>query len=70
MGKDIGFEALTVEAGKVYYYQARFTADGVQYGISLQPNDRLKRTSSTSLMSEDEGKFRIKISELATWKTK
>ncbi len=69
MGKDIGVEALTVEAGKVYYYQALFDVETSQLGNSQHPHLQVKKAGSFSILKEDEGKFRVKASPLATWTT-
>jgi len=69
LGKDIGVEALTVQAGKVYYYQANFNVDTTKYGTPQDPNLQIKKTGRFSLLSEDEGKFRVKASALSTFKS-
>jgi len=68
LGKDIGVEALSVEAGKVYYYQANFNVDTTKYGTPQDPNLQIKKTGRFSLLSEDEGKFRVKASALSIFK--
>ena len=37
-GKEVDAEPLTVEAGKAYYYQVAYNAEGMQYGTPEQPN--------------------------------
>jgi hypothetical protein len=37
LGKDVDAEALTVEAGKVYYFQVSYNAEGTQYGTAGKP---------------------------------
>jgi hypothetical protein len=61
----VGLEQLTLEAGKVYYYQAFYSSDGTQYGDSQHPNYQVKKFDNFSILSDDEGRYRVKISDLA-----
>jgi hypothetical protein len=64
---DIGVAALNAEAGKVYYYQITFKET---QGVTNLPNGRVSATGAWSLdlarLSEDEGKYGVKVSALAT----
>lgn len=66
VGNKIGMEALTAEAGKVYYYQANYNVEGTQYGNAEHPNYQIKKSADFTFVSEDEGKYRVKISDLST----
>lgn len=66
---DIGVAALNAEAGKTYYYQITFKQNP---GVTNLPNGRVMSSSAWSLdlalVSEDEGKFAMKTSAVATAK--
>lgn len=64
-GKDVDAEPLTVEAGKSYYYQVEYKAEGTQYGTADHPNYQVKKNVSFSMLNEDEGKYRVKASALS-----
>jgi hypothetical protein len=64
-GKEIYAEALTVEAGKAYYFQANYNAEGTQYGDSKHPNYQIKSNVDFSLLTEDKGKYLVKVSDLS-----
>jgi hypothetical protein len=66
LGKDVDAEALTVEAGKIYYFQVSYNAEGTQYGTAGKPNYQIKKNVDFSLLKEDEGKYRVKVSDLST----
>jgi hypothetical protein len=66
LGKDVDAEALTVEAGKVYYFQVNYNAEGTQYGTAGKPNYQIKKNVEFSLLKDDEGKYRVKVSDLST----
>jgi len=66
LGKDVDAEALTVEAGKVYYFQVNYNAEGTQYGSPDKPNYQISKNVAFSLLKEDEGKYRVKASDLST----
>jgi hypothetical protein len=65
-GKSIYAEALTVEAGKAYYFQVNYNAEGTQYGDAQHPNYQIKNHVDFALLSEDKGKYLVKVSELST----
>lgn len=65
-GKEIDAEALTAEAGKVYYFQVSFNAEGTQYGDAKHPNYQIKKNVDFSLLTEDKGKYLVKVSDLST----
>ena len=65
-GKQIYAEALTVEMGKAYYFQVNYNAEGTQYGDSQHPNYQIKSHVDFSLLSEDKGKYLVKVSDLST----
>lgn len=64
----VGVAALNAEAGKVYYYQVTFKE--TQGDITRLPNALVSSVPDWSLdlarLSEDEGKYGVKISALAT----
>jgi len=64
LGKEIDAESLTVEAGKVYYYQAKYD---LEYKGKDNPTEK---SVEYSILDEDAGKFRVKASELAVAKPK
>jgi len=66
LGKEVDAEALTVEAGKVYYFEVNYNAEGTQYGTPDKPNYQIKKNVAFSLLKEDEGKYRVKASDLST----
>ncbi len=66
LGKEVDAEALTVEAGKVYYFQVNYNAEGTQYGDAKHPNYQVKKNVDFSLLKEDLGKYRVKASDLST----
>jgi hypothetical protein len=66
LGKDVDAEALTVEAGKVYYFEVKYDAEGTQYGTPDKPNYQVSKNVGFSLLKEDEGKYRVKASDLST----
>jgi len=78
--KAVGMAAFTAEAGKVYYYEARIiegTAPptAVGGGAPGQPPPTIIGGGTPAqfifgALSEDEGKYRIKISEVSTSKPK
>ena len=65
-GKQIYAEALTVEADKSYYFQVNYNAEGTQYGDAKHPNYQLKTHVDFALLSEDKGKYLVKVSDLST----
>jgi hypothetical protein len=65
LGKEVDAEPLTVEAGKIYYFQAEYKAVGKQYGTAGHPNYQVDKNVQFSLLNEDDGKYRIKISALS-----
>jgi len=64
-GKEIDAEPLTVEAGKTYYFQVEYKAVGKQYGTPGNPNYQVKKKVKFSMLNEDDGKYRIKVSALS-----
>ncbi len=66
LGKNADAETLTIEAGKVYYFQVNYNAEGTQYGTHGKPNYQIKKSVDFSLLKEDEGKYRVKVSDLST----
>jgi hypothetical protein len=58
----IDMQSFTAEAGKVYYYEARFGMVGGGNGGGVV-------TFGLAPLSENEGKYRVKAWKLATWKT-
>lgn len=64
-GKEVDAEPLNVEAGKTYYYQVEYKAEGTQYGTPDRPNYQVKKNVSFAILNEDEGKYRVKVSALS-----
>ena len=64
-GKEVDAEPLTVEAGKTYYYQVEYKAEGTQYGTAEQPNYQVKKNVSFAMLNEDQGQYRVKVSALS-----
>jgi hypothetical protein len=64
-GKSVDAEPLTVEAGKTYYFQVEYNAEGTQYGSPDHPNYQVKKNVGFSMLNEDDGKYRVKISALS-----
>ena len=64
-GKEIYAEALTVEAGKAYYFQLNYNAEGTQYGDAQHPNYQVKTNVDFSVLTEDKGKYLVKVSDLS-----
>lgn len=68
----VGMGSLTAEAGKVYYYQIHIKATPGE--VSGMPNGPVTSTDVWTLdlapLSDDEGKYRMKISALANAKPK
>jgi hypothetical protein len=65
VGKEAHAEPLTVEAGHAYYFQDEFRAEGRQYGTTTEPNWQVKKNVEFSMLNEDEGKYRVKVSALS-----
>ena len=58
----VDMASFTAEAGKVYYFEAKFGEIGAGGGGIL--------TFGLAPLGEDEGKYRVKAWKLATWKSK
>jgi hypothetical protein len=65
VGKDVHAEPVTVEAGHTYYLQVEYKAEGKQYGTGKEPNYQVEKNVSFSMLNEDEGKYRVKVSALS-----
>jgi len=61
----VGLASFTAEAGKVYYFEAKATLQVHRYGNNSSEVDR---SLDFVQVNEDEGKYRIKASELSTFK--
>jgi hypothetical protein len=61
LAKKVGMASFIAEPGKVYYFQARFLMKMVDLDTA-QMEQRLDLTQ----LSEDEAKYRMKISALST----
>ena len=62
MAKDlVDMQTFTAEAGKVYYFEARFGMIGGNSGGVV--------TFGLAPLNENEGKYRVKAWKLSTWKT-
>jgi hypothetical protein len=78
--KAVGMTSFTAEAGQVYYYEASTTVTGSpgRMVATHGPNGAtstgmvggsVNKFFQFTLLSDDEGKYRIKAWKLATWKT-
>ncbi len=69
-GKNIGVDSFTAEAGKVYYYQAKVVIKRSRMSVSgpdtMGSGEMINKDFDFSQVNEDQGKYRIKASELAT----
>jgi hypothetical protein len=65
----VGMTSFTAEAGKVYYFETKVKFKVVQQGEGPGPGANIVRHLKFSQLSDDDGQYRVKISELATWKT-
>jgi hypothetical protein len=65
LGRKADAETLTVEAGKTYYFQIEYKAEGTQYGTPEHPNYQVNEKVEFSLLNEDNGKYRVKASALS-----
>jgi hypothetical protein len=67
-GKNVDVASFTAEAGKVYYFQVRIRE--VERGVIGSSGGSVMSTYDWVLdltpLSDDEGKYRMKISSLAT----
>jgi hypothetical protein len=69
-GKNVGVDSFTAEAGKVYYYQAKVvikrSAVSINGPDAMGSGQMINKDFDFSQVNEDQGKYRIKASELAT----
>lgn len=67
-GKNVGVTSFTAEAGKVYYFQVRIReVEGGVMGTSGGPvSSTYDWVLDLTPLSDDEGRYRMKISALAT----
>jgi hypothetical protein len=67
-GKNVGVMSLNADAGKVYYFQVTITDR--EGAVSGAPHGAVSSVTTwvldLSQLSEDEGKYRVKVSALAT----
>jgi hypothetical protein len=63
-----GLTSLTAEAGKVYYFEAKETITVHRYGTGPGSSSERDIDLAFGQLSEDDGKYRLKISALATAK--
>ena len=61
LGKKVDAEPLTVEAGKTYYFQLEYKAEGTQYGTPEHPNYQVNEKVEFSMLNEDKGKYRVRL---------
>jgi hypothetical protein len=61
----VGLASFTAEAGKIYYFEAQTTLKVHSYGNNSHETER---SLEFVQVSEDEGKYRVKASELSTFK--
>ncbi len=71
-GKNVGVASFTAEAGKVYYFQVgiREVETGVMGTSGGSPLSIYDWVLDLTPLSDDEGRYRVKISALATSKEK
>ena len=65
LGKEVDAQPLSVEAGKTYYFQTEYKAVGKQYGTPEHPNYQVEKKVQFSMLNEDDGKYRVKVSALS-----
>ena len=65
LGKKADAQSLTVEAGKIYYFQVAYRAEGTQYGTSDHANYQVNENVDFLMLDEDKGKYRVKASALS-----
>jgi hypothetical protein len=67
--KNVGMATFTAEAGKVYFYEAKIVMkyQRVAYGSGIGGGLR-EESFDLAQLSNDEGKYRVKLSALSTWK--
>ena len=65
LGKKVDAQSITVAAGKTYYFQVAYRAEGTQYGNSEHPNYQVNENVEFSMLDEDNGKYRVKASALS-----
>jgi hypothetical protein len=66
--KNVGMASFTAEAGKVYYFEAKVGIHSHQYGSGPGSSQETDTDLGFVQVSDDEGKYRVKASKLATWK--
>jgi hypothetical protein len=64
--KKVGMADFTAEAGKTYYFEARVKIKEHDYGVGPDSTSEVDRDLSFSQVNDDEGKYRVKASPLAT----
>lgn len=68
--EDVGVTSFTAEAGKTYYYEVKRTLK-IQHGDGPgRPVTGSERTFDFTQLTEDQGKYRVKASALATFNPK
>jgi hypothetical protein len=65
----IGTTSFTAESGKVYYFVAKVKFKVYGQGEGTGPGANIARHLKFSQLSDDDGQYRVKASELATWTT-
>ena len=73
----VGMDSFTAEAGKIYYYEFKFTLNGSSYPRAYGPGVTsggggmsMAYSFEFGVATEDEGKYHIKASKLSTSKPK
>ncbi len=64
--KMLGMADFNAKAGETYYFEAKVKIKEHQYGTGADSSSEVDRDLSFSQVSDDEGRYRIKASPLAT----
>ncbi len=59
--------AFTAEAGKIYYFEYKIDVTVTHNGSAGHPHSESSIDPAMSKLEEDQGKFRVKSSDLSTW---
>jgi hypothetical protein len=65
----VGLISFTAEAGKVYYFEAKVAIVTHQNGPGPDSNLETDRTLAFAQLSDDDGKYRVKVSKLSKSKS-
>jgi hypothetical protein len=65
----VGLISFTAEAGKVYYFEAKVTIDPHQNETGPGSNSETDRNLAFAQLSDDDGKYRVKVWKLSKSKS-